>query len=224
MSDVVIIEDDLTLGHSLAKLLTRCGYKVWHREEGKSGIRLVRKVHSANCLLILDQNLPGIPGLSVVKQLRLEQIVIPILMLTADGSIKSIVKALDAGADDYLVKPFVTAELLVRCQALLRRPNLVSDRVLNLGDLSIDAQNFIVKISQRAIPLRRQEFHLLYYLARNQGRVLSREQILQQAWQRDNDSNLNTVDVHIRALRQKLDDSRQLIKTVHGIGYKLEVK
>ena len=149
----------------------------------------------------------------------------PILMLTGQSETEKKVLALDAGADDYLVKPFRFEELLARIRALLRRNTVtLTSNILSIDNLTLDPAKKTVKRNEDNITLRRKEFSLLEYLMRNNGRVITREMILDHIWESTNDSVTNVVDVHIKYLRDKVDKpyKKKLIKTVHGVGYKIE--
>jgi DNA-binding response OmpR family regulator len=149
----------------------------------------------------------------------------PILMLTGQAETEKKVLALDAGADDYLVKPFKIEELLARIRALLRRhPTALTSNTLSIDSLILDPSRKIVKRNEDNIVLRRKEFDLLEYLMRNNGRVITREMIVDNIWDSNHESVTNVVDVHIKYLRDKIDKpyKKKLIKTVHGVGYKIE--
>lgn len=176
--------------------------------------------------IIIDLVLPDIDGITVCKKVREAGIKTPILMLTGKAEVRSKVAALDAGADDYLTKPFSFAELLARVRALIRRnPDTLSSDILSIGNLTLDVASNTVKRSGKRISLRRKEFSLLEYLMRNQGIVVTRSMILEHVWNSETNPMTNTVDVHIKSLRDKVDRPFQesLIKTVHGLGYKIEI-
>lgn len=175
-------------------------------------------------LILLDLILPDIGGIKICKKVRQAGIKTPILILTGQTEIKDKVSALDAGADDYLTKPFNFTELLARIRALMRRnPDTIPSNLLTIGDLNLDTAKNIVKHKQEIIFLRRKEFGLLEYLMRNQGQVLTRSMILEHVWESDTNPITNSVDVHINSLRKKIDKpfGTSLIKTVHCLGYKI---
>ena len=177
-------------------------------------------------VIIIDYNLPGINGLEVCKKIRDGNIHAPILMLTGESEINKKVEALNSGADDYLTKPFVMEELLARVKALLRRPpQTLRSNIILVGDVKIDLDNQLVSRSGKVISLRKKEFYLLEYLARNAGRTITREMILDHVWKTAEGPITNTIDVHIKCLRDHIDKQfdKKLIKTVHGLGYKMEV-
>ena len=176
-------------------------------------------------LIILDLGLPDKNGLEVCRNIRIRRIQVPLLVLTGEYDVQTKVALFEAGADDYLIKPFNFAELKVRIRALLRRQQQVFiSHVLSTQDLTLDLNKKIVKRGVTNISLRRKEFYLLEYLVRNAGNVVSRTMILDNVWESDCDSLTNIVDVHIKYLRDQIDRSfkKKLIKTVHGLGYKLE--
>jgi len=176
--------------------------------------------------IIIDIVLPDIDGITVCKKIREAEIKAPILMLTGKTQVRDKVTALDAGADDYLTKPFSFAELLARVRALIRRnPDTLVSNKLSIGNLSLDVVANMVKRRGRKISLRRKEFSLLEYLMRNQGMVVTRSMILEHVWDSGTNPMTNTVDVHIKSLRDKIDKpfGTDLIKTAHGLGYKIEV-
>jgi DNA-binding response OmpR family regulator len=175
-------------------------------------------------IIIVDLMLPDKNGLEICQDLRKERINAPILILTGEGSIKKKVLALDGGADDYLTKPFSFAELKARIKALTRRNKRDYSQLLIVGDLLLDLEKRIARRGNRLIPLRRKEIALLEYLMRNPGRVLTRDMILCNVWSEGEEPLYNTVDVHIKYLRDRIDKNchQKMIKTIYGLGYKLE--
>lgn len=177
--------------------------------------------------IILDRMLPGgMDGVAICEQLRAKGNQTPIIMLTAKGQIRDRVAGLNAGADDYLTKPFSFEELLARVRALMRRPQDVLSNALKVGDLELDTVSYVVKRGKTTIELTQTEFSLLEYLMRNYGRVLSKTNIINHVWDFDADVLPNTVEAYIGYLRNKVDKpfpkSAALIQTVRGFGYKLE--
>ena len=177
-------------------------------------------------LIILDLGLPDKDGLEICRKVRKNGIKVPILVLTGEDDLNAKVSLLEAGADDYLTKPFTFSELKARIRALLRRQHyqtFASD-ILSIEDLTLDINKKIAKRGMRIISLRRKEFYLLEYLIRNAGTVLSRGMIMDHVWNSESDSLTNIVDVHIKYLRDQIDRpfDKKLIKTVHGLGYKIE--
>jgi DNA-binding response OmpR family regulator len=176
-------------------------------------------------LIIIDLVLPDKNGLLVCQALRKERVTVPILILTGEGSINKKVLALEGGADDYLTKPFSFDELKARIKALLRRSSQDYSPTLKVGDLILDMEKRVAKRGDNFIHLRRKEIALLEYLMRNPGRVLTRDMILNNVWGGDEEPLYNTVDVHIKYLRDRVDKKfpKKMIKTIYGLGYKIEV-
>lgn len=175
-------------------------------------------------LIILDYVLPDINGIEICLKLRQADVKTPIIMLTGHGEVERRIEALDAGADDYVIKPFNFGELLARIRAVLRRNDSLNSNLLTVDNLTFDLTKKIVKRDEKMIKLRRKELYLLEYMMRNAGRVITREMILDHVWESTNESMHNIVDVHIKYLRDRVDKSyaKKLIKTVHGLGYKIE--
>jgi DNA-binding response OmpR family regulator len=192
--------------------------------DGASGQRRIEIHHEDYDLVILDIMLPEKDGIEVCRDIRSQNINLPILMLTARDSTEDKITGLDSGADDYIVKPFAFKELLARIRALLRRPTSAVPPELKAGDLVLDSSTRRVYRGGKEIPLTSKEFGLLEYLMLNAGQVLQRDQILSHLWDFDFDSFSNVVDVHIKNLRNKLDRGRQevTIETVRGVGYRFK--
>jgi len=225
MSELILLVDDEVSIIQLAQLyLEREGFRVISANDGQAALDAVVRQNPA--LMVLDVMLPELDGFEVCRRLRADDSPVAILMLTArDDDIDKIV-GLELGADDYLTKPFNPRELVARVKAILRRDVRVSQPAsvaIHLGDLSIDPASREVSIGESPIDLRAKEFDLLYTLAENRGRVLSREKLLELAWGFDFYGQTRTVDVHIAHLRKKMGDSKVRIETVTGIGYKLAV-
>lgn len=217
---ILLVEDEEEIAAFIVKALKSEGYSVDRTPSGKKGV-FWAKTNDYD-LIILDIMLPDINGFSVCKEIRQVKKKIPILMLTVKSEINDKVKAFDIGADDYLTKPFAIEELLVRIKALFRRPQNILQDIYRIKDLVIDVRKHIVTKNGETVELRPKEFSLLEYLLRNQGTVLSRSMLLEHVWDMNTDPFTNTVDVHIRSLRQKLDDPKgKIIETVHGKGYKI---
>jgi DNA-binding response OmpR family regulator len=177
-------------------------------------------------VVILDVMLPDINGIEICRRLRADKNFVPVLLLTALGTSENIVTGLNAGADDYLVKPFKFGELDARVNALNRRANQETEKVdtIIIGDLEINSQAKTVKREGEPIVLTAKEFKLLYYLAKNTGRIVSRDQILDNVWDINFDMNTNVVDVYINYLRKKIDKpfTTKLIHTMKGLGYVIQ--
>ncbi len=220
---ILVVEDEHKIANSIKKGLEQESYAVDVAFDGTGGLDLATgEEYDA---IILDILLPGIGGIEICKTLRKQKNHTPILMLTAKGQITDKVEGLDAGADDYLTKPFAFEELLARIRALTRRPHSSTGTVLSVGDLSLDTISYEVKRAGRHIPLSSKEFSLLEYLLRHPNQTLTKDQIISHVWNYDADVLPNTVEVYVGYLRSKIDKpfpkSPVLIHTVRGFGYKL---
>jgi two-component system, OmpR family, copper resistance phosphate regulon response regulator CusR len=216
---ILLVEDDARVAGFLAKGLREQAYAVDVAREGEAAVYLA-SVNEYD-LIILDVMLPVKDGHAVCRELRGGGARVPILMLTARGSVDDRVAGLDSGADDYLTKPFEFKELLARLRALLRRSSVFRPPVVRVGDLSMNTANHAVARAGRAISLTAKEYALLEFLMLNQDRVVGREQIAQHVWDENFDPFSNVIDVYIKRLRAKLDAgaSRRLIHTRRGEGY-----
>jgi DNA-binding response OmpR family regulator len=219
---VLLIEDDLDLAQTIKDEFER-DYQVELADDGLQGEDLA--LSNNYDLAIVDLSLPGKNGLEICRSLRKEKLTLPILILTGEASLPKKVAALDGGADDYLTKPFSFEELKARMRALLRRNRGEFSDVLVVGDLSLDLGKKEVCRAGRKVSLRRKELALLEYLMKNVGRVVTRDMILSQIWRGEGEPLYNTVDVHVKYLRDKIDRrfSQKIIKTVYGFGYKIEL-
>ena len=220
---LLVVEDDPDLQAVLTRILTSEGYHVLGAGDGEAG--LAEALSREPDLVILDVGLPVKDGMEVVRELRDRGFRAPMLMLTARGSLADRISGLDAGADDYLPKPFELPELVARVKALLRRATInVDSAVLRVRDVTLDPIRRRVERNGREIDLSRKEFALLEYLMRNEGRVVSRQMIGEQVWRQSLDPLTNIVDVYITYLRKKLghDRSDPLIQTVRKSGYVLK--
>ncbi|GBU10106.1 two-component regulatory system response regulator CusR [Gammaproteobacteria bacterium] len=220
----LIVEDEVKTGEYLKKGFTEAGFIVDLAVNGLDGHHLA--MTESYDLIILDIMLPDIDGWSILRALRKAKKTIPILLLSALGSIDNRVNGLELGADDYLVKPFAFAELLARARTLLRRgTNALVSNQLQVADLVLDVLKRRVSRGQSKINLTSREFVLLEFLMRHQGEVLPRSLIASQVWDMNFDSDTNIIDVAIRRLRAKMDNDFEpkLIHTVRGMGYMLEV-
>ena len=219
---VLVVEDDQQAAFYVKKGLTEngCVVDVCHR--GDEGLHLAQT--GSYDVIVLDVMLPGLDGWRIVERLRADKHPTPILFLTARDQVTDRVRGLEAGADDYLVKPFAFSELLARVRALARRGRSAPDEVLRVEDLVVDLRTRRVDRGGRRVTLSPQEFALLSLLARRAGTVVSRTAIAEQVWDINFDSGSNVVDVAIRRLRAKVDDGfeRKLLQTIRGVGYVLE--
>lgn len=222
-TSILIVEDDETLHETLAYNLQREGYTVLTALDGPAGLELARQ--QPPDLVILDVMLPGLDGLSVCRILRRE-LDVPIIMLTARSSEVDKIIGLDSGADDYITKPFGLGEFLARVRAALRRkPKAATPDQLQAGDLSVDLVRRRAYKGDQELNLSHKEFDLLAELMRNQGLVLSRDLLLTKVWGYDYIGESRTVDVHVRWLREKIEDdpsNPQRITTVRSVGYRFE--
>lgn len=216
---VLVVEDDAGISRFIHQGLNEAGYAVDIASDGREGISYA--IAADYDVIVLDVLLPKLDGLSVLKDLRQRGLQTPVLLLTALDTVQDRVLGLDAGADDYLIKPFDFTELLARLRALLRRPPLQTDTVLQVGNLEMDTVQRLVKRGDRLIDLSPREFSLLEYLMRHPNQVLSRTQIAQHVWSFDFYGDFKVIDVYIGYLRRKLDrnEPSSLIQTVRGVGY-----
>jgi two-component system, OmpR family, response regulator len=220
---VLLIEDEQKIAKALQRALEQEKYAVDVTHDADTGYAMMTT--EPYDLAVIDRLLPGNrDGIAIIKDARAQGIHTPTLLLTALGSVKDRTTGLDAGADDYLVKPFALEELLARIRALLRRPAEQQGTILTAGDLTLDTISFTAKRGGKEIFLTNKEYSLLEYLLRNQGRPLSKSAIIAHVWDFDSDILPNTVEVYIKYLRSKIDVpfSSPLIKTVRGFGYTID--
>jgi DNA-binding response OmpR family regulator len=216
---ILAVEDEPAILRMLERGLTAAGHQVLAAETGEDAATLA--IDEGVDLVLLDITLPGLSGHDVLTRIRARRPELPVLMLTARDDLDNKVRALDAGADDYLTKPFAFEELLARIRALTRRSDQATATLLEVGDVRLDLLGRRVWRGDRSIELSNREFTLLEYLLRHPGQVLSRTQILFAVWEYDADPSSNVVDVYIRYLRRKLGDPSR-ISTVRGAGYRYE--
>jgi DNA-binding response OmpR family regulator len=214
---VLIVEDEVRIAAFLMKGLTAHGYAVEHALTGKHALARAEQLELD--LVVLDLRLPDLDGLLVLRALRQAGNAVPVLVLTARTDVRDRVEGLELGADDYLTKPFAFDELLARMRALLRRHNAHEAAVLRAGGIALDLKTRRAAVDDRAVDLTAREFALLEAFLRNAGQVLSREQLLSNAWGFHSDPGTNVVDVYVGYLRRKLGPDR--IETVRGMGYRL---
>lgn len=222
---ILLVEDERKIARALKLGFEQERMVVEAYEDGQSGLSAA--LADEYDAIILDRMLPGgMDGVDICKELRSKEIKTPILLLTAKGQIRDRVEGLNAGADDYLVKPFSFEELLARVRALMRRPTETVSPVLKAGNLSLDPVTFEVRRGGKIIQLSQTEYSLLEYLMRNKDRVLSKTNIINHVWDFDADVLPNTVEAYIGYLRTKIDKPFKvsLIHTVRGFGYKLGVE
>ena len=226
---ILVVEDEIALSETLVYNLKRQGYEVHAAMDGHEGLALARSLKPD--LILLDLMLPGMDGLEITRILRKEAKT-PILILTAQGEEIDRVLGLELGADDYMAKPFSMRELIARVKAILRRiqldqENTLKDeeKILQFGNLAIDQRKHQVSLDDAILKLKPKEFDLLLYLCQNAGKVLTRDLILEEVWGWDFSGGTRTVDVHIRWLREKIEEDPKYpvrIITVHGVGYRFD--
>lgn len=216
---ILLIEDDSQTAEYIAKGLREHGHVVDKADNGRDGLYLA--TGETYDVMIVDRNLPKMDGLSLVKAARASGTRTPVLFLTTMGGVDDRVAGLEAGADDYLVKPFAFAELLARVSALARRPPIVTTTALRVGDLEIDLLTRAVTRSGKRLELLAQEFKILEYLMRHAGEVVTRTMLLEKVWDFHFDPKTNIVETHISRLRAKIDKGfeKPLLHTVRGAGY-----
>jgi DNA-binding response OmpR family regulator len=220
---VLIIEDEPLVARSIERALLQAGHQTEVAYDGADG--LARAAAGTHDLIVLDVLLPELDGLAVCRELRARhRLQTPILLLTARDAVSDRVRGLDAGADDYLTKPFATEELLARVRALGRRNGASTEGPLRVGDLTLDPARHDVWRGERQIELTPTEFALLAFLMRHPGQVLSRNQIVENVWRDATNTGSKVVELYIHYLRNKIDrdTSRPLVRTVRGVGYMVD--
>jgi DNA-binding response OmpR family regulator len=223
---ILVIEDEAPMRRALADCLESEGYRVLTASDGPAGLE--RALKEKPDLILLDIMMPGLDGYALCAELRRLSLPAPVLMLTAKGQVEDRVRGLDAGGDDYLVKPFSTDELLARMRALLRRrrPSAAMPSLLRLGQLEIDLPRQKAMRGRKEIYLTAREFAMLRLMLERPGEPVTRERFLDVVWGYGAFPTTRTVDTHIAALRAKIEDNPEeprWIKTVHGTGYRLEI-
>ncbi len=226
MTTILIIEDEKDLAELVAFNLGKEGYQTIIAADGAAGLEAARS--NSPDLILLDLMLPGMQGTEICKILKHEEATAntPIIMLTAKGEEIDRVVGFEVGADDYVVKPFSTRELLLRIKAVLRRalPEETVGKLIKIGPLTIDTVRHIVTVTGEEVILTTTEFKLLLYLAERLGRVQSRDSLLKNVWGFNYIGDTRTIDTHVTRLRTKLGEAGELIKTVRGFGYKMEAE
>lgn len=220
---ILLIEDDTTTASFILKGLKQEGYVADHAPDGETGLHLATT--ESYDVGIFDLMVPKIDGLTLITELRSRQIKFPIIILSAKSAVSDRVKGLQAGSDDYMVKPFSFIELNARLQALMRRNVSVVDQTrLQIGEITVDSERRKVLVKDTVIDMQPREFILLEYLLKNQGRVLSKTMIMENVWDYNFDPNTNVVEAKISKLRSKLGKvtEKNYIHTVHGLGYVCE--
>lgn len=221
---VLVVEDEPKMAALIKRVLVAERHVVDVAPDGVSAIALAEA--AAPDVVVLDRMLPDIDGITVLRLLRAQKIMSPVLLLTALGSVDDRVAGLDAGADDYLAKPFAFSELLARIRALGRRPAAPTEARLTAGDLSLDELRHVVQVGEATVDLSAREFALLSFFIRHAGQVVTRQQILDQVWGAEPDVYSNVVDLYVSYLRRKLGQLGRAdrLRTVRGVGYTLRAE
>lgn len=219
---VLVVEDEKDLNSIICSKLVKEGYNVDACYDGQAALDYMEAENYDGA--IMDIMIPNKDGITVLREMRNAGIQVPVLFLTAKTETQDIVRGLDAGASDYMTKPFEFSELMARLRVMLRTQNPVNENVITCGSLVVDMNNRQAIRDGKVIDLTVREYAILEYLARNRNVVVTREQIRVNIWNIDDDVNSNVIDVYIRYLRRKIDDNyeEKLIHTIRGVGYKLE--
>ena len=219
---VLVVEDEKDLNSIICSKLVKEGYNVDACYDGQAALDYMEAENYDGA--IMDIMIPNKDGITVLREMRNAGIQVPVLFLTAKTETQDIVRGLDAGASDYMTKPFEFSELMTRLRVMLRTQNPVNENVITCGSLVVDMNNRQAIRDGKVIDLTVREYAILEYLARNRNVVVTREQIRVNIWNIDDDVNSNVIDVYIRYLRRKIDDNyeEKLIHTIRGVGYKLE--
>ncbi|MGE7272090.1 response regulator transcription factor [Brevibacillus panacihumi] len=222
MAKIMVVDDDPYIRELVRVFLQREGFDIVEAADGQEA--LARLEHTPADLVVLDIMMPNMDGWELCRELR-KMYDIPLLMLTAKGETSQKIKGFELGTDDYLVKPFEPAELVVRVKALLKRYRIAASHIVQVGSLQINRQTFEITKDDKLLTIPLKEFELLFMLASYSGKTLSREQLIEQIWGYDFEGNERTVDVHINRLRERFpaEEYGFLIRTVRGLGYRLEV-
>lgn len=226
MATILVVEDDPIIRQTVQYALKRAGFAVESVADGAAALDTVQQVHPD--LVLLDLMLPGMDGYEIAEKMRADDRETAIIMVTALDTERDKVRGLDAGADDYITKPFSMEELLARVRANLRRvrakETLSDERVIEVGDLLIEPKSFRVSVAGTKVRLRLKEFQLLVALAERQGQLATRQVLADEVWGYEHLPSSRTIDVHIRRLRQAIEDPSSFvyIHTVHGMGYRFE--
>lgn len=222
MAKIMVVDDDPYIRELVRVFLQREGFDILEAADGQEALAKLEQMPAE--LVILDIMMPNMDGWELCRELR-KMYDIPLLMLTAKGETAQKIKGFELGTDDYLVKPFEPAELVVRVKALLKRYRIAVSHIVQVGSLQINRQTFEITKGDELLTIPLKEFELLFMLASYSGKTLSREQLIEQIWGYDFEGNERTVDVHINRLRERFpsEEYGYLIRTVRGLGYRLEV-
>jgi DNA-binding response OmpR family regulator len=221
MQTVLVVDDDAVLRDTISIMLENEGFRPALAQDGRAGFKQALTLKPD--LMLVDLRMPGLSGIEVCKQIRAAGMTTPLIVLSAIGDEMDKVLLLEIGADDYVVKPFGTRELLARIRALLRRSSPESNKVLSFGDVEVDLTRRVVRKKGEELKLTRAEYNLLTYFLQNPDRALTRDMILNSVWGYESFPNTRTVDAHVVRLRQKLETDQacpQHLLTVHGVGYR----
>lgn len=220
MFQIMVVEDDIQLQQLFCRVLSRNGYTALPADDGEEALELLEHEHVD--LIISDIMMPRMNGYELVTALREADISIPVLMITARDGFDDMRRGFLSGSDDYMVKPVNVNEMVLRVQALLRRAQMVSERRVTLGGTVLDLGSFSVTVGNERMELPQKEFQLLYKLASFPGKIFTRQQLMDEIWGLDSETESRTVDVHINRLRDRFRDNPDFqIVTIRGVGYKL---
>lgn len=223
MVTILVVEDDKNLQRLMETVLKNNGYNVLLGKNGLEALDIIDKKHID--LMISDIMMPGMDGYSLVESLRQANYNLPILLVTAKETFEDKRKGFNLGVDDYMVKPIDMDEMILRVEALLRRSKIINENRLTVGDVEIDYNTLIVSRAEESLELPKKEFDILFKLLSYPKQIFTRQQIMDEIWGIDSETDERTVDVHIKRLRDKLIDFKEFeIITVRGLGYKVEIK
>lgn len=220
---ILIVDDETRIVRVLADYLTASGYAVFEAYDGEEALDVFAAHNTEIDLIFLDVMMPKLDGTEVLEQIRKTSLV-PVIFLTAKGTEYDQVRGFQTGADDYIVKPFSQSVLVLRIEAIMNRVGKAEHRLLEVGPLQLNQTNRSVQLGDKSLELTRREFDLLAFFMLNTGQILSREQLLNGVWGYDFAGELRTVDTHVKQLRSKLGKEYPLLKTIFGIGYRMEVE
>ena len=221
MASILLVEDNVEYRKLLAIHFKRARYDVLEAGDGQEALRLLKSRRVD--LIVADIMMPHMDGLSMITNLRRDGVEIPVLVVTAKEQFDAMRESFRRGADDYLIKPVRVEELLLRVEALLRRCGVEEEQILRLGGTVLDAQTLCVRNNEKSMQLRLKEFRLLETLAAYPGKIFTRQELMDQVWGYDSESDPRTVDTHIKRLREKLEALEDVvISTVRGLGYRVE--
>lgn len=223
MFKILVVEDDKNLRKLIVTCLEKASYTVFETHNGEEALDLMDKEYVD--LIVTDIMMPEMDGYELIKSLREANYNTPILIITAKEDIEDKKQGFNLGADDYMVKPINIDELILRVKSLLRRSNQANERKIKIGEVELDYDKLEVKKQEKVYQLTQKEFYLLYKLLSTPDTIYKRQDLIEEIWGLENDSDFRTVDVHIKRLREKLEDIKEFeIVTIRGIGYKAIIK